>query len=132
MHVIGAWQQVRLVTVWKERKAYFIVGRKHSSVVAAHHDDRGSEHQNANLLQKSFLILDRNLKPYFLTGMILLYRYINTEIIPFQLPEMSQGKPTCRFVCLFQSHHIVITRSLSLKPVILSVITSLAVNPYPF
>lgn len=126
------------VTVWK-RNVYFIVERKqHSTVVAAHHD--GSRDREkirmVTVPQKSFLIPDNNSKPYFLTCMILLYRYISTEIIPFQLTEMSQGKPICRFVCLFQSHHLVITRSLSLmlhcKPVILSVITSLAVNPYPF
>lgn len=63
--------------------------------------------------QKSFFIPDNNPEPYIRIRMILLYRYIGTETIPCQLPEMSQGKPTCRFVCLFQSHNLVVTRSLS-------------------
>lgn len=132
MYVIGVWQQVTLVTVWKS-KASFIMARKQHSCVAAHHDDsKDSQHQNGDSAAEVILILDNNPKPYFLTC-------INTEIIPFQLSEMSQGKPTCRSVCLFACFEVttlVITRSLSLmlhlKPVTPSVMTSLVVNPYPF
>lgn len=60
-------------------------------------------HQNGNTTAETILNAWEQSKDSFFTCILFLYRHISTEITPFQLAEMSQGKPTCGDFFSFKS-----------------------------
>lgn len=71
-------------------------------------------HQNGNTTAETILNAWEQSKDSFFTCILFLYRHISTEITPFQLAEMSQGKPTCGDFFLLNPPTSVPTGSLSL------------------
>lgn len=88
------------VSLWKS-KAYFFVGRKkHFTILAAHYDN-SSDKVSTSIAEIILKAWEQSKGLFYMYIMYVKYIYISIEITPFQLPEMSQGKPTSGECFLF-------------------------------